>query len=317
MNNTDNNENAYGYSYSNSKIHRFLLQVWPNYYYFSSFVALFCVLYLLKKIHWTLLLPLLHPYYLLLIFTATKEQLIFIGLFFIFAYSRRPRKKSRWASVLLVLGALPLLSMRKVYIPFFIASFFEPVNRIKQVKIVYFFGMLLVGAVGFNYSHQISSGIEYLQARSSFAHIGRDYFPGLCLTEKANTISFISCWASTRLGIVIHEQFFSFNYFVHLGFLYSFWFVVYLALKLGRPFGLMLIMGMLAYHLLGSWWGPVQGAAERYFAPILWCVYLLALGRVLRSGCPRKMQWKFRTVILKRKLKFRLSDTQTSEVSGV
>jgi hypothetical protein len=303
---------AFGYSYSNSTIHRFLLQIWPQYYYATSLLALCCVLYLVRRVHWSLLVFLLHPYYLLLVFTATKEQLVFIGLFFIFVYYRHPGNKHGWASTAVAVITVPLLSMRKAYVPFFIATLLSPINRLKQVNVIYFVGILVVVALGFKYSQQIASGIEFLQSRSAYAHIGRDYFPSLCLAEKADSVSFISCWANTRFGFMFHEQVFSFNYVIHLTFLASFWFVIYLALKFERPFGLAIVVAMLAYHLLGSWWGPVQGAAERYFAPILWCVYLLALGRIIRSGCPKQAQWQFRARLLSQKVKFRLAELPMS-----
>ena len=309
------NYRTFGYTYSNSQIHRVLLTWLPRYYYASSFIALFCVLYLVKKIHWALLIFLLHPYYLLLIFTATKEQLVFIGLFGVFTLFGRFSLKSGGLSLLSAFLSVPLLSMRSAYIPFFVSGLLGPLGRVKQVGLLYLVGILLIAGLGFKYSQQIASGIEVLQSRSSFAHIGRDYFPGLCVADKAESLSFIGCWFGTRLGIVIHEQFFSFNYFVHLGFLASFWFVVYLALKLERPFGLVMVVGMLAYHLLGTWWGPVLGAAERYFAPILWCVYLLAIGRILSSGCPKKAQWRFRAHLLKRKAKFQLAGRPSGTVN--
>lgn len=293
----------YGAEYSNSKIHRILLANIPNYYFLSSPIALFCILSIVRRINWALSLALLHPYYLLLLFSATKEQLLFIGLFFVF-FLPSTAGKSSLGRYSLSGVFVPLLTMRTVYLPFFISALVARLPRIKPAAPFYLLIAMAATAVAIFNLPAIQWGIGILENRATFAHVGRDYFPGLCLAEKADGFLFLNCWALTRIGIVMHEQIISINYFVHLSFLASFWWLIHVTIRAHVPFKTLIISLLLAYHFLGSWWGPVPGAAERYFAPVLWCFYLIIFARIIRVGVPKRYQIASLKHIFKTKMRW-------------
>ena len=265
-----------GYTASNSIVHRWILKYAPGYQLISFFLVTSCLWYLLKTYRNTLILVVVfHPYSLLLLFNGTKEQLVFLG--FMSLYFARQYHLPIVARIFLLTVGLLFSSIRGFYLPIALMPFVPlalRVFRIRPSSAMFFTASLGVLTIIAEWNN-ILYYYEWLQNRSNWQHVGRDYFPGLCITEKADILAFSACWLGAYLGMPIHDDLLSFNYAIHMSILVA----TYAALgtvfvRKGYISKVYFCYALLLCFLF-FWWGPVLGAAQRYFWPVLWGVILI------------------------------------------
>lgn len=274
-----NDSKAYatqGFEASNSSVHRWILIQAPGYQQLSFFLAAGFLWSLLKTCRNTLvLIVFFHPYSLLLIFNGTKEQLVFLGIMSLY-FCQRSRLPIELKSLIFACGIV-FSTIRGFYLPLALLPFLPFLLRTLRWKPSTALAILVFTLSIFAASQweNISYYYDWLRSRSSYTHIGRDYFSGLCYSAKENIIDFFFCWLGTYIGLPFHKDVFSLNFLIHLSILVITYVAWATALAKRSYVAVLYFFYTLVLCFIFFWWGPVLGAAQRYLWPALWAVILI------------------------------------------
>jgi len=280
---------AYSGQISTSYLQRYIASYISGYYISLSLCNLLLLIWIAKKYSYKLIWPLFNPYYLLLYFNYTKEQLFFFGLFLALYLTETARRK-HWA-LLLPIGSI--FTIRPIYLPLFLIIILRKFKGERQVITFGLIGTAVVIAVANQeLGRYLSIFIDQIYASSKIQHVGRDFFPNLCVPEKASAFTLIPCWAASIVFLPVHEQVLSYNFIIYNVFLVGFWWIFYLTTTLKRPWSYLVPCLLLAINLVTFWWGPVLGAALRYSAPVYWFALCLVLYEKRLITSPRASQMR-------------------------
>lgn len=257
-------------SYSPDTAHRLLLQFFPGYHIVAAIVSLLLIIRLLIRSTTPYYYCFIHPYSLLLLSSPMKEQLVGLAALVIAnvrisdnRYSQSSRTLKNLFGLLML---IPMLSIRKIYLPIIFVVLFRPVVRFQVFTLVWLILVVPAGVLLIDFA-QIYS---VLQERAFTGHTGREYFSGLCVDQKSSFVSLIPCWLLTVVGIPFHSDVLTPNYVIFLSF-HAAWIFLARQLKYEPLQKALTIFGFaLALHFLVFWWGPTLGAATRYYLPVFW-----------------------------------------------
>jgi len=280
---------AYGGQISTSALQRYVSKIFNKYYLVLSCANLYLLFWLAKTYSYKLIWLLFNPYYLLLYFNYTKEQLFFFGLAASLYFLERLRQKN-W---FLLTPALLIFTLRPIYLPLLLIVFLRRIKSEKQIVMLGMIAALLIICVFHqDFDRYLVTFINQIYASANISHVGRDFFPNLCVPEKSSATTLIPCWFMTIIFLPIHEQIASYKFLIYAVFLAGFWWVLYLTTKLRRPWLYAIPCMLLLINLVTFWWGPVLGAALRYSAPVYWFALFLVLYDRRLSSLPRTAQMR-------------------------
>lgn len=263
---------------SNDAIHRFIFEFGSGLRYALASANLLLLSWLLWRLPVSFAAPFFHPYFVLLYFNLTKEQLIFFGVFALLVISRLEvvNRNSLRASLIFF---FPFLLVRSIYAPFFITTlaynFFLRRKHAALLAVILFF-IVLVICHSFIYE-EIASLVHRLQGRAGFTHVGRPYFIDLCVIQKSEFFQFFPCWLGMRVGVMWHDQVLSQYYLLHLSFLLCLLLIFRNLLRMMGVAGVLPIALILVGDFFVFWWGPGLGAYQRYVAPLWLGVYAILI----------------------------------------
>ena len=175
-----------------------------------AFVNLYCLVKVARIVDTNHFLVFLNPYLYLLIFSLTKEQLIFFSIFVYAVLVNKPN----FITIAFRVGLVVLQSVRPAYVvQWFLYSINRNVSRPSRLfaLIVISFFIFLTGILFIDSFDYIMST---LASRSMVEHTGRDFFTYLCVEQKQNIIEFLPCWLNMFLMFPNQADFLSINYLI-------------------------------------------------------------------------------------------------------
>lgn len=238
---------------------------------------------------------LLFPYNLLLLTNLTKESILFTSMYLIFYQGRNRQLVKGW--VRLAIGAVEALP-RPVYLMLFL-------GRLSPIWLVLMAvsALLIIALQGSPVILQMA--VERLEGRQYVEHVGRDFFVGLCVAEKATLFSFSKCWMPVFFGFPLHSDTLSLRAVPYYAFQIPFIYVVYkLVLSRSPKMHSLAVLAVFA-HFIFFIISPTFGAFIRYTHPVVW-----AMGFSLLSASPRRVG-KFVLRSSSKRSPFLLSDAST------
>jgi len=209
----------------------------------------------------------LNPYFLLLSFNMTKEQLLFAGTCgLVFARN----KKNIFSRVIMLFSLVIIADVRPVYLPLALLLISPKIYN-KTIRATGILALLLMVL------YVVLSGQEdfllyiynILTDRSVVEHTGRDFFNYLCVHEKSDIGTFLPCWLSTYFGFppLLGESAINYIFYglyaagVHLIII-----EIYIHNKMS---GIIAALIMISYSIFILWWSPTFGAYLRYYYPVV------------------------------------------------
>lgn len=278
---------VYNGQISTSLLQRYVAKIFSKYYIVLSCLNLYLLVWLAKTYSYKLIWLIFNPYYLLLYFNYTKEQLFFFGLAATLYFLERKKPKN-W--ILLTPSSL-IFSLRPIYLPLLLIVFLRRIKSEKQIVSLGMTAALLIICIFYQeFNRYWVTFTNQIYASADITHVGRDFFPNLCVPEKASAVTLIPCWFLSIIFLPPHEQIASYKFAIYAVFLAGFWWVLYLTTKLQRPWLYAIPCMLLLINLVTFWWGPVLGAALRYSAPVYWFSLFLVLHDRRLSKLPRTAQ---------------------------
>lgn len=248
---------------------------------FISCLIAFKIYKICIKGGWLDFLVLMNPYYLLLFFNLTKEQLIFFGfvtlstMTYKYEYNNLLGKSKK---IFMLVFSAAFLTARPIYFPVFFLYFIKSHYKLPPsgIKILaYAFTFILILALLLSNFNNLNGLLEVLENRAGIDHTGRDFFNDLCVIEKSDISQIFTCWGMVFLGVPYHPDTMSYNILI------VFFHVLPVYIIIARSFikdlrlGFLMFAFFYIYGLLIFWWSPTYGAYLRYFAPVIWGAYFV------------------------------------------
>ena len=181
-------------------------------------------------------------------------------------------------------AAYATMSWRPIYSLFFIfvAGYLAINRRSAQAT-----NLLLAGALIFLFlvlTQELSILTERLVSRASIPHVGREFFNGQCVEERASVLLLPKCWLGFISGLSFHPDMASINALILLSFQLVYFSTLMLLFKCFRKNSWTAVLVFIATHILIFWWGPTAGAYLRYAIPISWFVSFLWIVKLRESN---------------------------------
>ena len=258
----------YEHQHSPDFFHRLLIQRVPFYYFCISLMSFYVLWRLVALISLRHLFVFLHPYALLLVSAPMKEQLVAFGcLIYMWKKSQSKQVVNNRTKPGLAVFVGAATSPRLIYLPMWLAGFFARIKPL-HFSILLLLSFIIILCV--LYGAFFQNIFDILMLRSSVEHVGRPYFVGLCIEDKASPWSFFVCWFSAIMGAPFHPDILTFNYVIYMSFTLLLYLTIFNCFLVGKRFFAIGILALLTVNFVLFWWGPTLGASTRYFLPFLW-----------------------------------------------
>ncbi len=220
---------------------------------------------------------LLFPYNLLLLANLTKESILFLSMYLLFF---TPRKRALLPRIARFgLGAVLALP-RPAYLVLLL-------GRVSPKILVPLFILLLL-ALGIWSSPAILQLVsERMEGRQYVEHVGRSFFVGLCVAEKASLLEFSKCWVPVFLGFPLHADTLSIRAIPFFAFQLPYIYLVYKLITSRRSEHHSLAVIAVFGHFLFLIISPTFGAFIRYAHPFVWAMGFSLLCRQFRASSPQ------------------------------
>lgn len=224
---------------------------------------------------------LLSPYNMLLLTNATKESIIFFGLFISIVAFNNTKNGVLTAS--LRLAGVATLVIRPVYALLY-------VSRLSPYLMTAMVLLFLISVAFSSVPMEIYEPLGRMEDKEYIGHVGRDFFSYLCVKEKADLISFTQCWVPVFLGVPLHKDTLSVNYLSFILFQIPFLYLVYLSV-ISKSYRLQVlaIIAIVSHYLLFII-SPTFGAFIRYAHPVVWMLGFSIL--TYKSGMLRRFKFR-------------------------
>lgn len=271
-----------GYLQSSWALHRWWLKNFHVAPLILSSVSFFTLMYIVRRFPIYVTLTFLHPYSLLLLFNATKEQLLF--LFLISLTLLRKFFSPKWAMLIFALIAVStVIEWRSVYALLFLVGGVALSVTPRSKMLVCLVGVLAISIISLSNPDQIYGAFEKLQSRAGISHVGREFFNGQCASERGSFVSLPACWFTLMIGMSFHPDMLHINGLILISFSVMYASTIILLIKYFNTKSVLVVAAYLACHLLIFWWGPTVGAYLRYAIPLSWFIAILYMINLAES----------------------------------